>query len=376
MMNILCYVHLRNIYGSTGHGRVTRQIMEHLAQVKEDTLHILADPADHRKVVHMVGPPWTEFPYHFFKNETSRQQARWLLTGSPAAEHYWPEAQIVYCAGGSYVPAGKARLVVTLHDAAIFEERALVRNWAFLRQRLKTKYLYRILAREADLIHTVSHFSEERLSHFFPEFRSRLRVVPNAVSPCFFLPVAREGSEALKEWGLVDRPFVLLPGGLNYRKNADLVLKAWRLVHELHPDLKLVVAGHCEPSYIAPAKALGASVELKGFVSDETLCALYTAAQVVWFPSRYEGFGMPVLEAMACGATVVASNSTSIPEVAGDVGILVSPTAVSEHVEAIDSLLKDSSRREVLYWRGKERARPFTWARTAEQLRQCFQSLV
>lgn len=375
-MNILCYVHLRNIYGSTGHGRVARQITEHLAQVKEDTLHILADPEDHRKVVHKVGAPWTEFQYHFFKNETSRQQARWILTGRPAAEYYWPEAQIVYCAVGSYVPTSKARLVVTLHDAAIFEEAALARNWAFFKQRLKSKYLHRILSREADLIHTVSHFSEERLSHFFPEFRSRLRIVPNAVSPCFFLPVSTRGNKALKEWGLVDRPFVLLPGGLNYRKNADLVLKAWRLLHELHSDLKLVVAGHCEPSYIAPAKELGVTVELKGFVSDEALCALYTAAQVVWFPSLYEGFGMPVLEAMACGATVVASNSTSIPEVAGDVGILVSPTAVPEHVDAIDSLIMDSRRREILYKRGKDRAQSYTWTRTAEQLRQCFLSVV
>lgn len=375
-MNILAYVHLRNIYGSTGHGRVARQITEHLAQGTEDALHILADPEDYRKVVHKVGAPWTEFTYHFFNRDTSHQQAHWVFTGRPLAEQYWSDAEIVYCTSDSYVPTRRAKLVVTLHDAAIFESDALPHRWLFYRDRLKMRLIYGVLSKKADLIHTVSHFSAERLAHYFPALRSRLRVVHNAVSSCFFLPVAREGNEALREWGLVDRAFVLLPGGLNYRKNADLVLKAWPLVHELHPDLKLVVAGHCEPSYIAPAKALGATVELRGFVSDEALCALYTAAQVVWFPSLYEGFGMPVLEAMACGATVVASNSTSIPEVAGDVGILVSPTAISEHVDAIDSLLEDSSRREVLYRRGKDRAQTFTWARTAEQLRQCFQSLV
>jgi glycosyltransferase involved in cell wall biosynthesis len=375
-MNILCYVHLRNIYGSTGHGRFTRQIVEHLAQEPTDQLRILADSEDHRKVIDKVGWPWTEFSYHFFNDDTARQHARWAFTNKPLAEDYWGEAQIVYSTCESYVPTRKARLVVTLHDASVFETGALPRHLLFYRDRLRLKISHGLVSRKADLITTPSQFSAERLGHFFPKMRSRLRVVPNAVSPCFFLPVAREGNEALKEWGLVDRPFVLLPGGLNYRKNADLVLKAWPLVHELHPDVKLVVAGHCEPSYIAPAKALGASVELRGFVSDEALCALYTAARVVWFPSLYEGFGMPVLEAMACGATVVASNSTSIPEVAGDVGILVSPTAVSEHVDAIDSLLEDSRRREVLYTRGKDRAQTFTWARTAEQLRQCFLSLV
>lgn len=375
-MNILAYVHLRNIYGSTGHGRVARQITEHLAQGTEDSLHILADPEDHRKVVHKVGAPWTEFAYHFFDHDTSRQQAQWVFTGRPLAEHYWPDAEIVYCTCDSYVPTRRAKLVVTLHDAAIFEADAHPHRWLFHRERLKARLIYRMLSRKADLIHTVSHFSAERLAHFFPTLRSRLRVVHNAVSPCFFLPISAEGKQALKEWGLVDRPFVLLPGGLNYRKNGDLVLKAWGLVHQLHPDLKLVVAGHCEPSYIAPARALGVPVELMGFVSDEALCALYTAAQVVWFPSLYEGFGMPVLEAMACGAAVVASNSTSMPEVAGDVGILVSPTAVPEHVDAIDSLIQDRRRREVLYRRGKDRAQPFTWASTVEQLRRCFLSVV
>src|SRR5262249_36632363 len=160
---------------------------------------------------------------------------------------------------------------------------------------------YRILSRKADLIHTVSHFSAERLAHFFSTLRSRLRVVHNAVSPCFFFPISGVGKRALKEVELIDRPFVLLPGGLNYRKNANLVLRAWPLVHQMHPEVQLVVAGYCEPDYLGPGRALGESARLTGFVNDEILCALYDAAQVVWFPSLYEGFGLPVLEAMARG---------------------------------------------------------------------------
>jgi glycosyltransferase involved in cell wall biosynthesis len=375
-MNILAYVHLRNIYGSTGNGRVARQITEHLAQVTEDTLHILADPEDHRKVVHKVGAPWTEFAYHFFNRDTSRQQAHWVFTGRPLAEHYWPDAEIVYCTCDSYVPTRRAKLVVTLHDAAILERDVLPHSWLFYRERLKWELIYRILSRKADLIHTVSHFSAERLAHFFPALRSRLRVVHNAVSPCFFLPISAEGKQALREFELIDRPFVLLPGGLNYRKNAGLVLQAWPLVHQLHPDVQLVVAGHSEPGYLVPAKAMGASVRLTGFVSDDVLCALHEAAQVVWFPSRYEGFGLPVLEAMARGTSVVTSNATSMPEVAGDAAVLVSPTSVNENVEAVDYLLKDSVKRDALGQRGKLRAQQFTWTRTASQLRQHFLSLV
>jgi glycosyltransferase involved in cell wall biosynthesis len=375
-MNILAYVQLRNIYGSTGHGRVARQMTEHLALESVDQLHILADPLDHRKVVHKVGPPWTEFSYHFFDSETSRQQARWVLTGKPTAEQYWPETQVVYCASDSYVPTRRARLAVTLHDAAHFEQGALPRNWRFLKQRLKSKYLYQVLSRKADLIHTVSNFSAERITHYFPAMRSRVRVVYNAVSSRFFSPVSAEGETFLRQVGINDRPFVLLPGGLNYRKNAEIVLKAWPLVHRLHPDIVLVVAGHCEPLFATRAEALGDSARLTGFVSDDALCSLYHASQLVWFPSLYEGFGLPVLEAMACGAPVVASSSTSIPEVAGDAAMLVSPTSVDENVEAIADLLKDSGKREALGQRGRLRARQFTWKRSASQLRQHFLSLL
>ncbi len=375
-MNILAYVHLRNIYGSTGHGRVARQITEHLAQQSGDCLRILADPEDHRKVAFKVGAPWTEFSYHFFEDETSRQHARWAFTGKPKAEDYWPEAEIVYSTCESYVPTRKARLAVTLHDAAIFESGALPRRWLFYRERLKTKFLHEIVSRKADLIHTVSNFSAERLAHFFPRMRSRLRVVPNAVSPRFFSQVSAEGENFLRDAGLSDRQFVLLPGGLNYRKNAELVLKAWPLIRGLNPGVRLAVAGHCDPSYIAQARSMGDSINLTGYVSDEALCSLYHAARLVWFPSLYEGFGLPVLEAMAQGAPVVASNTTSIPEVAGDAATLVSPTSVNENVEAVDSLLKDSQRREALAARGKLHAQQFTWQRTVAELRRQFLSLI
>lgn len=375
-MNILAYVQLRNIYESTGDGRVARQITEHLLQRTEDRLHILADPEDHGRVVHKVGSPWTELSYHFFDRNTSRQHAQWAFTGRPLAEDYWPDVEIVYCTCDAYVPTRRAKLVVTLHDAAIFENRALPRHYLFYRERLKCRLTYGILSRKADLIQTVSHFSAERLAHYFPALRSRLRVVPNAVSPRFFLPVSAEGKQALHEYGLNDRPFVLLPGGLQFRKNAALVLQAWPLVRQLHPEVQLVVAGHSAPDYLAAAKALGESVRLMGYVSDEVLCALYEAAQVVWFPSLYEGFGLPVLEAMAQGAAVVTSKVASLPEVAGDAAILVSPASVAEHVEALRGLLQDGRQRQALGQRGRLRAQQFTWPRSVAQLRQHFLSLI
>ncbi len=104
-MNLLSYVHLRNIYRSTGVGRVARELTEHLAILPGVNLEVLADPGDHREIVHKVGEPWTSFRYHFMQHETSRQQELWYLLNRPAAESYWPRGGNWFTAQPkSYVP--------------------------------------------------------------------------------------------------------------------------------------------------------------------------------------------------------------------------------------------------------------------------------
>ena len=192
----------------------------------------------------------------------------------------------------------------------------------------------------------------------------------------FFAPVGAAGEEFLERSGFGNKRYVLLPSGLHYRKNADLVLKAWPVIRERVPDLTLVVANHCDPYFAARAATLGESVICTGFVDDDELCALYHGAQVVWFPSRYEGFGMPVLEAMACGAPVVASNSTSLPEVAGDAAVLVDPHSVQDNVEAIQSILDNARLRTSMQRRGLQRAAQFTWSASAARLNEIYLSLL
>lgn len=374
-MNVLAYVHLRNIHRSTGAGRVARQLTENVARREHVNMHILADEADHKAIVPQVGQPWTNFPYHLFSSDTSKQQARWLLTHSPKAEDFWPEAQIVHCTGESYVPTSRCRLVVTVHDAACFERTAHRQNLAALKQRLKWRLLFATLARTADVFHTVSEFSAERLGTFFPAIRSRLRVIHNAVPQRFFWPVNASGEEFLVRQGLAGKEYVLVPGGLHYRKNADMILRAWPVLQERVPDVTLVVAGHCDPELAARARELK-SLHLTGFVDDDELCALYHGAQAVWFPTRYEGFGLPVVEAMACGTAVIASNSSSIPEIAGTDAILVDPSSLDENVEAIEAVLNDRPLQERLRAQGRKRAAQFTWPLAAAQLHQVYSSLL
>jgi glycosyltransferase involved in cell wall biosynthesis len=336
---------------------------------------VLADAGDHHKILPKVGTPWTMFSYHLFEDESSRQQARWLLTHRPTAEHYWPEADIVHCTMESFVPTRRCRLVATVHDAAYFEREAHPANWSTFRQRLKWRFLYATLSRKADLFHAVSNFSAERLATFVPSIASRIRVVHNGVSARFFQPVSAEGEAYLQRAGLHMAPFVLFPGGLTYRKNADLVLDAWPMLRELFPELLLVVAGHSEAGFAARARTME-SIRQIGFIDDEALCSLNHAAQVVWFPSRYEGFGIPIVEAMACGAPVVASDCSSLPEVAGGAAILAPVNRPDAHVEALEAVLRNSSLRDSLRKLGRERSRQFTWGAAAATLNRHFMELL
>ena len=349
---------------------------EHLALRNDVNLRILADHQDRQRILPLVGQPWQSFSYTTFTSDTSRQQARWYALNAPKAESYWPDADIVYCAGESYVPTFKAKLAVTVHDAAYFEPGAHRRSASFWRQQLKWKLLFKRLAARVDMIHTVSHFSAERLSHFFPSLQSRIRVVPNAVTPLFFTRPVERGVRFLVDSQFLNRPYILIPGGLHFRKNAELILTvAPRLLNQF-PDLLLIVAGHSDPAYSARAAAISERIRLTGFIDDHELHALYARSTAVWFPSLYEGFGLPVLEAMAAGAPVVASDASSIPEIAGNAALLADAANPEDHLEYLRALIQDQGLANQLRHLGQSRAKLFTWTSSAAQLKQCFDGIL
>ncbi|MDP3868371.1 glycosyltransferase family 1 protein [Phenylobacterium sp.] len=374
-MNLLSYVHLRNIYGSTGGGRVARNIVEALGRRDDVEQRILGDANDHRQIVEKVGEPWTGYEYHLFGRDTSAQQRRWLLGMGPVAEEFWPEADWLYCTGESYVPTRKMRSAVVMHDAAYFDDTALVHDRRYFLQQMKWRLLFARLDRNADMIHTVSAFSAERIAHHFPGMRDRIRVVHNGVTERFFDSETADDAALIASAGLHGNNFILLPRGLSFRKNAELVLAAWPILRRRHPDLRLVVTSHNSPGYVDRARGSDPDLITPGFVSDQVLAALYRQARLVWFPSRYEGFGIPVLEAMASGTAVVASNATSLPEVAGGAAVLVNVDDPLAHVEAIDTLLTDEAERARWRKAGRARAASFTWDKAAEALTTAMRSM-
>jgi glycosyltransferase involved in cell wall biosynthesis len=192
-------------------------------------------------------------------------------------------------------------------------------------------------------------------------------VIPEAADPVFR---PKEGAaEGVKErWGLSD-PYLLFVGALDARKDPAALLAAWKKARAGDPSLKLVVAG--APGQQAPASMAGA-VQV-GRVDDEALADLYSAAGCFVFPSRYEGFGLPCLEAMACGCPVAAFRNSSLPEVVGDAGLLVEDGDGEALGVAAVEMMRDRER-----WKraGLKRAKKFSWLQTARDTISAYESLL
>lgn len=185
-------------------------------------------------------------------------------------------------------------------------------------------------------------------------------------------PAAETEVAALRRRHRLQPGYLLYVGGIDRRKNLPFLLEVTRAIVAQRPDAELVLAGRYRddpdfPDLVARLQRLGLeqSVRLGGYVAEEDLAALYSGAAVFVYPSLYEGFGLPPLEAMTCGAPVVAADRTALPEVLGHAALLVDPQDVGEFAEAILSLLDHPERRRELSEAGQRHARRFTWAETA-----------
>ena len=174
-----------------------------------------------------------------------------------------------------------------------------------------------------------------------------------------------------QKYALSDRPYLFSVGTVQPRKNYIRLIQALAVLRERGYDLDLVIAGGKgwldDPIYAAiQSLKLGDHVHLIGFADDADLPALYSAALITAVPSLYEGFGIPVLESMACGTPVVTSTVSSLPEVAGDAALMIDPTDLDALIDALDRLIDSETLRHDLTARGLARAREFTWERSAQ----------
>lgn len=183
------------------------------------------------------------------------------------------------------------------------------------------------------------------------------------------------------KYALPERPYILSVGTVQPRKNYGRLIEALARLRAAGRSIDLVIVGGRgwleDPIYATIQRtALHDYVHFTGFADDDDLPALYSAAACVAIPSLYEGFGLPVLEAMACGTPVVTSDLSSLPEVAGDAALTVAPTDLDALTSALERLFDDEPLRATLIARGLERVKSFTWERAAQQLLEIYTALV
>ncbi|GAA5235913.1 glycosyltransferase family 4 protein [Verticiella sediminum] len=269
--------------------------------------------------------------------------------------------------------------VATVHDAIPLR----YPQWVSPRLRRLKNYAMRRMVRQADLFIAVSHYAVDELREAFGLPADRIRVVPNGIESEWLQPMPADAAALRRDSGLPADGYFLFVGTLQPRKNVDRILDAHAAlpaeVRRRHP---LVVIGRpgwrCEHTQ-ARLQALGAGGEvvwLQGLRERAALRAAYAGALALAFPTLYEGFGIPVLEAFASRLPVLTSRVASLPEVAGDAALLVDPTRVDEIAGAMLRLAEDAALRERLSAAGHRRAQSYTWQRTAAATAAVYRELV
>lgn len=238
-----------------------------------------------------------------------------------------------------------------------------------VRARLLIRWSTRLALRAAKEVIAVSDATRRDYLSRFHVPAERIRNIPLAVDPVFRPQTADRLALVRARYGLPER-YVLYLGSNKPHKNLVRLVEAWGMLQP--QSSQLVVAGPWDPRYPAPhlraeAVGLGDSIRWLGPVAEPDLPALYSGALLFAFPSLYEGFGLPVLEAMACGAAVVCSNSSSLPEVASDAALLADPLDTRQLAAAMAQALSDESLRQQMREKGLARAQLFTWEQTARQ---------
>lgn len=259
--------------------------------------------------------------------------------------------------------------VLGIHDA-IADRNPEFAFWS-RRHRWFWRSKVRLAIAQADTILTVSQYSRQCIRAEWKLGPERIRVVYEAASPSF------RRIEVLPS-----EPYILYAGGISPNKNLAALIRAFARVRAANAGLKLILAGdyqsdgfkssHAQLRALIEALGLGRSVVFTGFVPDDELCRLYNGACVFVMPSLDEGFGLPALEAMACGAPVIVSSGNALEEIAGGAALVVDPREEGTLAACISGVLDDSLFAAELSRRSLERAAQFSWSRAARQLIEIF----
>ena len=351
-----------------GIGTYIRNLLRHLARLDRQTEFVVFSRPDDREALGALGENLQAVP------ETSRNYSVGEQFRIPLALR---REGITLFHAPHYVlpPLVSCRSVVTIHDCIhlMFPQ--------YLPNRLAHRYArtsIALAARRATRVLTVSESSKRDIMRFVDAPAEKIDVIYNAYDERFGVEPREEEVVRVRERYQLHDEFVLYAGNVKPHKNLGRLIDAFQIVRNRGLDhLKLVLIGDDISKYAALRRAvhqhqLHKYVRFLGYLPEETLAVMYRLAGVFVFPSLYEGFGLPPLEAMASGTPVVTSNVSSLPEVAGDAALLVDPYEPAAIADGIYRVLTDEELRRDLRRKGLARAHQFSWEQSVRRVRDIY----
>jgi glycosyltransferase involved in cell wall biosynthesis len=347
-------------YTRSGVGIYVEQLLNHLPQARPEWDYLLYTnkPFDQSDIPH-VRPFAGYFPHSRWVWEQFRLPR--IIAQS--------RVDLCHFMNNSAPWATHLPYVLTIHDASLF----LYRQYHPRSRLLALRLLLPQAARRAQAIITVSNASRQELINVLQVSPSKVHVVHNAAS-CQFQPLVDEiGRTHLQQKHGLPAQFVLYVGTIEPRKNLRRLIAAFGRVQTAHPHCHMVLAGpqgwlmNGDLEQEINKANLAGKVHYLGFVPAADLPGLYSLATLFAFPSLHEGFGLPILEAMACGTPVLTSNRSAMPEVSGTAAYLVDPHSVDSIADGLDKLLSSADQRAWYAEQGLARAQQFSWEKTARE---------
>ena len=301
-------------------------------------------------------------------------QKAWKTMGWPPFDWFAGRADIYHFPNFILPPLTRGRTAVTIHDVAFLRhpEAAEKRNLKYLNSRIADT------VKRADAILTDSHFSAREITELLKVPPEKLYPVHLGLSPDM-KPASQEDIEKVRNLYGLQKPFLLTVGTLEPRKNIPFLIDVFERLADFDGDL--VIAGMKGWSYEPILARMRASKQAERiryleYVEDGLLSALYSGAELFVFPTIYEGFGFPPLEAMACGTPVVSSNAGPLPELLGSAAALVDGYLAGEWVEMLSGVLRDELKRNALRAKGLDQSAKFDWSKTAAETWKIYRKII
>jgi len=354
-----------------GIGTYVRNLVQGLARQDDDAAYAVLCPDADAGFVQELGSRFTPIVERSGNYSVREQLSVPLALRRARADLFHAPHYVVS-------PLTPCPYIVTIHDCIH------LRFPQYLPNRMAYTYARRMMslaARRSRRVLTVSNASKQDILHYLRVPADKVEVIYNALDARLATPPTQDDIDRVRQRFQLTAPFILYAGNIKPHKNVDRLIEAYAILRRRGVEsARLLIIGDEISKYpnlrrLVHRFQLHQHVRFLGFVPDATLAVLYQLASVFVFPSLYEGFGLPPLEAMAAGAPVITSNVSSLPEVVGDAALLIDPMDAGAIADAMARVLGDEALRAELVRRGHERVKAFSWDRSVARVREVYREL-